>query len=406
MKILAIAAGYGLSRPISGGQNRFMNLLKGLKKEGNEIFLLESEINLDQDDYKIGKVFTYQDYKLFNRHLVIFRDFNFYFIWRVYQILKSEDIELIQTSHPSGVSVIKVLTRLMHKEIPLVYDAHNVESNFSRETFRNDSRYSLLERSIIPLYISFLESMTCKFFVDFITSVSDEESNTFLQKYKNLKPHNVSVIPSGSEVSGKNHKPSKERAKLALGIDPNTIIIFFHGLYTHFPNKESFEIISNFIAPKFEKTNKNILFVLGGNKAPKFKKANVISVGFIEDLNLWLSAVDIAIVPLIHGAGTKLKIFDYMNAGLPIVSTKKGIEGIEVENFKDAIIVNDVNEEFISQIQYLITNKIERERIGSNAQILIEEKYNWKNICAKLNSLLEKIKMEYSYENRKPLPNE
>lgn len=399
MRILAIAAGYGLSRPVGGGQNRFINLLKGLKNEGNEIFVLESQIHLDSSDYKIAKVFTYRDYVLFNRHLVIFRDFNLYFVWNIYRILKNENIELIQTAHPSGISVIKLLTKLMHKEIPLIYDAHNVESNFSRETFHHDSRYSLFERSIIPLYISVLEAVTCRFFVDFITSVSNEESNVFIQKYKNLKPNHVSVIPSGSDISGKNNKISKDEAKLALGIDSNTILIFFHGLYTHFPNKESFEIIVNFIAPRFEKTNKNILFVLGGNKAPKFEKANVISVGFIEDLNLWLSAVDIAIVPLIHGAGTKLKIFDYMNAGLPIVSTKKGMEGIEVENFKDAIIVNDVNEEFISQIEYLIINKIERERIGSNARILVEEKYNWNNICTKLNSLLKKIKMERSHEN-------
>ena len=64
-----------------------------------------------------------------------------------------------------------------------------------------------------------------------------------------------------------------------------------------------------------------------------------------------LNSSDIGIVPILHGGGTKLKIFDYMGVGLPIVTTKKGIEGIEAKNGQHAIIVDDVNEEFINAIK-------------------------------------------------------
>ncbi len=54
-----------------------------------------------------------------------------------------------------------------------------------------------------------------------------------------------------------------------------------------------------------------------------------------------------AVVPLVSGEGVKLKVLDYMAVGLPIVATKKGAEGLDLVNGKHAIIVNDVNEEFV-----------------------------------------------------------
>lgn len=399
MNILTIATGYGMSKPLSGGQNRFSNLIKSLKKNGNEICVLESKKNLDSLDSEIANVFTYRNYRFFNRTLVLFKDFNFDFIWNVYKILKNENIELIQLSHPSGIFVTKILTKIMRKNIPIVYDAHNVEYNYLTESFRNNPKYSILERFILPWYVLFLEKLTCKYIVDHITSVSNEDRAIFIQKYS-VSGEKVSVIPSGCYIFDFNDKMSKDDIKFSMGIDSDRLIIFFHGLYSHYPNKEAFEIIKNYIAPEFEKTNENILFVLGGSKVPKYERANIKSLGFIKDLHSVLAVVDISIVPLTHGAGTKLKIFDYMSAGLPIISTKKGMEGIEAKNDEHAIIVDDVNNAFIKAIKYLVNNKRERKRIGANARRLAEEEYDWDKIGEKLNALYKRIVAERSNANK------
>ena len=104
-----------------------------------------------------------------------------------------------------------------------------------------------------------------------------------------------------------------------------------------------------------------------------------------------MSIVDIAIVPLTTGGGTKLKILDYMSIGLPIVTTKKGIEGLNVKNDEHAIIVNDVNDVFIDAIKYLIDNGEERKRIGANARRLAEEEYDWDQIGKKMDDLYKRI---------------
>jgi glycosyltransferase involved in cell wall biosynthesis len=102
-------------------------------------------------------------------------------------------------------------------------------------------------------------------------------------------------------------------------------------------------------------------------------------------------ASDIAIVPILRGGGTRVKIMDYLNVGLPIVTTKKGIEGIEAENGKHAIIVDDVNEEFIKALEFLIENDSERRRLSRNARKLAEERYDWTKIGEKLNKLYKHL---------------
>ena len=172
-----------------------------------------------------------------------------------------------------------------------------------------------------------------------------------------------------------------------MRIENNKIVILFHGTYSYHPNKEAMDLIVNYIAPLIGKEFKNVLFVLAGNGVPICERMNVKSIGFVEDLYSLLNIADIAIVPILNGGGTRLKILDYLSAGLPIVSTTKGIEGINAKNGEHAIIVDNVNDEFIEAIKYLTDNEQERKKIGLNARRLAEEDYDWDKIGERLNKL-------------------
>ena len=393
MNILCIPTSCGLSKPIIGGQNRFSNLIKEFKKRGNKVVVLESQRFMEPRDQRLAKIYTYKSDRFFNRVLSIFRDVDIDFILKMIKILKNEKLDLIQITHPSGILVAKVLTKIMRNKIPIVYDAHNIDSNFAMENFaiyRSKSKSKRLIMLIIVVYRKFLEKIMCKYIVDHITAVSAEEKEIFIKKYK-LNKEKISVIPSGCHILNLPEKKYKKDVKEEIGIDPNRLIIFFHGFFSYLPNKEAFKTIENYIAPKFKEINERVLFVMGGTGVPKFERTNIKSLGFIEDLYKVMSIADIAIVPLTRGAGTKLKVLDYLSVGLPIVTTKKGIEGIKAKNGEHAIIVNDVNDEFIDAIKYLITNEKERERIGAKARRLAEEEYDWDKIGEKLDTLYRKI---------------
>jgi glycosyltransferase involved in cell wall biosynthesis len=183
----------------------------------------------------------------------------------------------------------------------------------------------------------------------------------------------------------------KDEIKKELDIDKNNLVIIFHGSHFHPPNREAIDLIKNDIAPEIMKVDKDIVFVIAGFDVPVFEEENIKSVGYVADIYSLIHAADMAIVPILSGGGTKLKVLDYMGVGLPIVTTKKGIEGINAKNGEDAIIVGDVNAKFTDAIKYLIDNKQEREKIGANARKLAEEEYDWDKIGEKLDNLYREI---------------
>jgi glycosyltransferase involved in cell wall biosynthesis len=72
-----------------------------------------------------------------------------------------------------------------------------------------------------------------------------------------------------------------------------------------------------------------------------------------------------------------------MNAGLPIITTRKGIEGINVKD-KEQVLIADSTDEIVHAIGCLIRNKQQRERLGLSARRLVEKEYNWDTIGEKL----------------------
>jgi len=281
----------------------------------------------------------------------------------------------------------KIITKLLGLRKPIVYDAHNVEGVKVKEY--KDPTLPLYKRIVAPIYIPILERMAVKL-ANNILSVSQRDKELFIKKY-NVDHEKITIIPSGTNILNLKSLEDRSDVRKKFGVKLEEIIIVFHGTYTYYPNKEAADLIIDYIAPKIGELYHNVNFIIAGKDVPEIEEDNVICVGFIDDLQSLLNASDIAIVPLSHGGGTKLKIFDYMGVGLPIVTTKKGIEGINAKNGEEAIIVDDVNEKFVDAIKYLIDNKQEREKIGANARRLAEEEYDWDKIGEKLDKLYRDI---------------
>lgn len=392
MNILVIPVFCGLSKPKSGVQNRISNLVKELKKHNN-VIVLESKNFFNSTDCNLAKIYTYKENKIFNRELPATRDVNISFAFQLLKILKREKIDLIQTNHPSGIFLVKALMVLQNKKIPLVYDAHNVESLFVKDVISNNPLFSKFNRVTIPLYIALIEKISCKYIIDYITTVSHKEKDIFRKLYK-FNANKISVVPSGCRIHNEQYL-NKLTTKDEYEIPADKILIFFHGSFSHPPNREAFKTIEENIAPRFESFS-NILFVIGGSGLEVFEHNNVKSIGFIENLNATIQIMDIAIVPLKTGGGTKLKIFDYFSNGIPIITTKKGAEGIEIENGIHALITDDSDEKFIEAIKYLVTQKTECIRLAIAAKNLAENKYDWEKIGENLNKqYLELVGINY-----------
>jgi glycosyltransferase involved in cell wall biosynthesis len=363
-------------------------------KRKNKMIIMESEEHLHPDDEKFGPVYEYNDVKIFSRALPLSRDFNLNFIKKFAQALEAEKIDAIILSHPSGAFIIKLMLRILGKKIPVIYDAHNVESNFTQDIFSENEGYSRLEQILIPFYVGLLEKISCKYLFNHIMAVSEKDKETFQDSFK-LK-EKVLTVPSGCSL--KHQLSSDDRLKLRedSGIGPDTMVVVFHGSYSHPANQEAFKLIKDTIAPEFD--GRDVIFLVGGSGMPVVDTLNFKSIGFIEDLWNFLNIADIAIAPILRGGGTKLKLMDYLSAGLPIVTTSKGIEGIDAYDNEQVMIVNGVDQEFIAKINYLIENKDQRKQMGDKARQLALNTYDWNIIGKQLNHFLsEEISIYGNY---------
>ncbi len=168
---------------------------------------------------------------------------------------------------------------------------------------------------------------------------------------------------------------SKITSKYAL---QDKIVLIFHGALGYPPNKQAISILNDFILPSVLKNDSSVRLLLVGNNPPSVNDKNVIITGYVENLPEHIAAADIAVVPLLNGGGTRIKILEYMASGKPIVSTNKGAEGLEVENGLDILMSKNPDSEFIHLIMELIDKPELRKSIGSKARQKAELLYDWK----------------------------
>jgi glycosyltransferase involved in cell wall biosynthesis len=159
--------------------------------------------------------------------------------------------------------------------------------------------------------------------------------------------------------------------------------MIFHGSLRYPPNEEAARILANSVLPDILKKHPNVCLLLVGRDPPKISHPNIIVTGFVENLPEYLAAADIAVVPLLKGGGTRIKILEYMACGKAVVSTVKGAEGLNLQNGRDILMTKYPDSEFIDLVLKLIEDNDLRKNLGTNARRKVELFYDWEETAKK-----------------------
>jgi glycosyltransferase involved in cell wall biosynthesis len=100
--------------------------------------------------------------------------------------------------------------------------------------------------------------------------------------------------------------------------------------------RENEEALLNFVDSTFLPLRRRglplKLFVVGSDPSERVKRLSsddICVTGFVDNPKKYFEAADIGVVPLLSGAGVKLKTLEMLAARLPVVSTPLGAEGVE-----------------------------------------------------------------------------
>ena len=127
------------------------------------------------------------------------------------------------------------------------------------------------------------------------------------------------------------------------------------------------------------------------------KSASLLGVkftGMIDETNLskTLASSTVGIAPLRFGAGVKRKVLDYLNHGLPVVSTSIGIEGMtDSGGPPPGVLVAESEQDWISVLSELLESTERRQMLGSEGVKFVRANYSRQMMADTLRKLLASI---------------
>ena len=149
------------------------------------------------------------------------------------------------------------------------------------------------------------------------------------------------------------------------------------------------------------------LVIVGSKPAPAILKLGEqpgISVtGTVPDVKPYYQTALAAIVPIRIAGGTRLKILEAMAAGVPVISTAIGAEGLPVTDGKD-ILLADTPARFVECAASLDQGSEQWQAIAAEGRRL-SRNYDWAVVGDKLLSFYQsKLKRSLQCAMRTELP--
>lgn len=230
---------------------------------------------------------------------------------------------------------------------------------------------------------------------DIVFAVSQSESDKLRRLYGRRDEQPTALLPNGIDTATirPTEKGDREKARALLKIDPTLTVCLFVAAW-HPPNLEAFHFLLDSVVTQLP----DVLFLVVGSIRDHFVAqggdidalpSNLRLTGEVEEYvkNAALAAADIALNPMLSGAGTNLKILEYAASRLPIVTTQHGIRGLAFEAGKSVFIAEPGD--FIDILKKAIADSAGRQTIAIEARRMVVDRYDWKSIGADMIDTME-----------------
>jgi len=229
--------------------------------------------------------------------------------------------------------------------------------------------------------------------------VSDEDRNRLIEM--GIEPEKLVVIPNGVDCDSITPMPKDIGLLKQLGLNEYDPILFFGGS-GQYQNIKALHDIIDIILPRTIENFPNLKIIFIGtmctyiiekNLCKSYSK-NIINAGYVENLNNYYSLVDIVILPITIGSGTKLKAGEAFAAGKAVISTSMGAIGYDVIDGED-VIIEDCIDRFPDQIRNLLDCPDLRRKLGKNAREK-SSRYDWKFLMKKYDEIYQTLSLNLS----------
>ncbi|MGK7938868.1 MAG: glycosyltransferase family 4 protein [Crocosphaera sp.] len=403
MKILMICATFPYPPSRGGTQGRTFNLLKFIAKI-HEITLI-TQLTEDVTPEEVEKLRSYvKDLQLFSRpqeqegglwnkvkRLSQFvgegtpPNVRYLYLSEIQEwideAVAEQRFDVITCEH----SVNEIYIRPQWKQkIKTLLDIHSsVYKTCLNQLATQTSENPLRDRLYLPLLRRYEQRTLFKFSQVVVTTDEDEEQmRTFAPQA------NIALIPNGVDL---------ELFPYRSG-DPGGHHLVFVGGLDYFVNIDGAVFFSQEVLPLLQAKYPDTRLTLVGSKpSPEVQalaqRQGITVTGRVPSVVDYLHRATVAVIPLRTGFGMKFKTLEAMAAGVPVVASDRGLEGMKVAGDDvplRALRANSIDE-YIDTISRLFEDETLRHQLSKNGRQYIEDYYTWDSLGRQYENVISSI---------------
>jgi glycosyltransferase involved in cell wall biosynthesis len=256
---------------------------------------------------------------------------------------------------------------------PAWVDFHNVDSQIWRQM--GESAGSRLERSLARWQAPRVERLERGIVraAAGLSCVSEADARALGA----LGARSPRVVPNGVDLSRYRFRPEP------AGQDT----LFFVGDMAWPPNAEGIRWFCAEVWPRLTLLRPESRAEILGRAAPsdlsRRAPPGISFPGEGDDTRPYWERAAVAVVPLLAGGGTRLKILEAAACGVPVVSTPVGARGLDLLPGSEIVLAAGA-QEFAEAVARLLADPPARRCQAAAARARVEQRYDWRSIGRRL----------------------
>jgi polysaccharide biosynthesis protein PslH len=303
------------------------------------------------------------------------------------QILSEQEFNIVQVESIHLMAYLPIIRAARNHPL-VICDWHNIESELMSR-YRNREP-NILKRAYAGKTARSMREFERRALREFDAHVVVSERDAERLRALNSDTR-IFVIENGvdtdyySDVRIENAAPAQG--------EKNRLV--FVGSMDYHANIDGTVNFAREVWPAVHERNPELVFtIVGRDPAPEVRELAQISgievTGTVADVRPFYREAIAAVVPLNVGGGSRLKILEAMAAGIPVVSTTLGAEGLTVQHGKN-ILIADTNEQLAEAIVSVVENEGQRKELGTAGRALVTDHYDWSRLGVSLFKTYEEL---------------
>ena len=208
-----------------------------------------------------------------------------------------------------------------------------------------------------------------------VCAMSDHDAAAF-ERYG---AREVLVVPNGVDTAAVAYREPAAGAQL-----------LFVGHYGYQPNAAAARELAGEILPRVREQCPGATLELVGREPPaslaRRPPDGVRVTGAVPDVLEHLHAARAVVIPLRSGSGTRLKVLEALAAGVPVISTPLGVQGLDVRHGED-VLIGETPAELAGLAARVAADDALARRLSRAGRALVEGRYDWGAVARPLIEL-------------------